>query len=299
MKQPAACASDPCLEPSRSTGKERDSESGNDYFGARYYSGAVARFLSPDPLLNSGHPRNPQTWNRYAYAGNNPLRNIDPSGLYFFTNTCGSADKACNAAFAQTESNVRGMYAATQTAYDKAVASGDTKTATVLKRTLDGLGAEGQKNARGQTVNISVNLGLDAPGQTSFAKGSTSTINVMLNPGMSNGEQGAEADAAHEGVHAGEIMPGKPTRAEAYGDEHDAYETESYFSQAIGFQDIRSPNNGSDMVNGVLDMSKDYVLWNPSWASADQATVNSQRSAGIDAAAKGGANVDCQNGGCK
>ena len=30
------------------TGKERDSESGNDYFGARYYSSTTGRFLSPD-----------------------------------------------------------------------------------------------------------------------------------------------------------------------------------------------------------------------------------------------------------
>ena len=255
--------------------------------------------MSPDPLLNSGRPRNPQTWNRYAYAGNNPLRNIDPSGLYFLTNTCGSGDKACNAAFTQTQTNVRNGYAATQAAYDKAVASGDTKAATALKRTVDGLGAEGQLNARGQTVNISVNLGLNAPGQTSFAPGSTSTINVVLNPGMSNGDQGAQADVVHEGVHAGEIMPGKPTWAQAYSDEHDAYETESYFSQSIGFENIHSPSNGSDMVNGVLDMSKDFVLWNPSWAGADRATIDSRRSAGVDAAAKDGANVDCQQGGCK
>lgn len=32
-----------------STGKERDAESGNDYFGARYYASAMGRFLSPDP----------------------------------------------------------------------------------------------------------------------------------------------------------------------------------------------------------------------------------------------------------
>lgn len=58
-------------------------------------------------------------------------------------------------------------------------------------------------------------------------------------------------------------MPGKPTD-QAYNFEHDAYETESYFSQSIGFEDIRSPSNGQDMVNGMLDMSKDFVLWNPS-----------------------------------
>lgn len=50
------------------TGKERDAETGFDYFGARYFSAAQGRFTSPDPLLNSGQPGNPQTWNRYVYA---------------------------------------------------------------------------------------------------------------------------------------------------------------------------------------------------------------------------------------
>lgn len=63
------------------TGKERDAETGLDYFGARYMSAAQGRFTSPDPLLESGNPKNPQSWNRYAYAFNNPLRFVDPNGL--------------------------------------------------------------------------------------------------------------------------------------------------------------------------------------------------------------------------
>jgi RHS repeat-associated protein len=65
------------------TGKERDTESGNDYFGARYYAqrhGAV--HVSPDPSgLLAQNPANPQSWNLYAYVQNNPLINIDPNGL--------------------------------------------------------------------------------------------------------------------------------------------------------------------------------------------------------------------------
>jgi RHS repeat-associated protein len=64
------------------TGKERDAETGLDYFGARYMSSAQGRFTSPDPLLASGRVENPQTWNRYAYVLNNPLRLIDRTGLY-------------------------------------------------------------------------------------------------------------------------------------------------------------------------------------------------------------------------
>jgi len=60
------------------TGKERDSETDLDYFGARYYSNGPGRFTSPDPLLDSGRPWDPQTWNRYSYVRNNPISRIDP-----------------------------------------------------------------------------------------------------------------------------------------------------------------------------------------------------------------------------
>jgi RHS repeat-associated protein len=64
-----------------STGKERDAETGLDYFGARYYSGAQGRWTSPDPgSITSRHLANPQKWNAYAYVINNPLSNIDPDG---------------------------------------------------------------------------------------------------------------------------------------------------------------------------------------------------------------------------
>jgi RHS repeat-associated protein len=64
----------------RSTGKERDAETGLDYFGARYFSGAHGRFTSVDPSMLSVALRNPQSWNRYSYTLNNPLRYIDPNG---------------------------------------------------------------------------------------------------------------------------------------------------------------------------------------------------------------------------
>ncbi len=71
-----------CSEGHRSTGKEHDSESGNDYFEARYYSSAMGRFMSPDPsVLDFADLTNPQSLNLYAYALNNPLKFIDPTGL--------------------------------------------------------------------------------------------------------------------------------------------------------------------------------------------------------------------------
>jgi RHS repeat-associated protein len=60
-------------------GKERDTESGNDYFGARYYASSMGRFISPNDGTGE-HFENPQSLNRYAYVFNNPLKLIDPSG---------------------------------------------------------------------------------------------------------------------------------------------------------------------------------------------------------------------------
>ena len=68
-----------------STGKERDAESGNDYFGARYYASSMGRFMSPDwsakvePVPYSKLD-DPQTLNLYAYVMNNPVTSIDADG---------------------------------------------------------------------------------------------------------------------------------------------------------------------------------------------------------------------------
>ncbi len=64
------------------TGKERDAETGLDYFGARYMSGAQGRWGSPDPInLTETRLISPSsTLNKYVYGGNNPLKFVDPDG---------------------------------------------------------------------------------------------------------------------------------------------------------------------------------------------------------------------------
>jgi RHS repeat-associated protein len=67
------------------TGKDRDVESGLDYFYARYYSSILGRFMTPDwagkptavPYASFGDP---QSLNLYAYVGNNPNTGIDVDG---------------------------------------------------------------------------------------------------------------------------------------------------------------------------------------------------------------------------
>lgn len=55
------------------TSYERDNEMDLDFAQARYYNFNHGRFTSVDPLMASGNPNNPQTWNRYIYVINNPL----------------------------------------------------------------------------------------------------------------------------------------------------------------------------------------------------------------------------------
>jgi RHS repeat-associated protein len=80
------------------TGKERDAETGLDYFGARYFSAAQARFTSPDwsekPVpAPYADLRDPQTLSRYTYVRNNPLLLTDPDGhgVWSFLSKLGNA----------------------------------------------------------------------------------------------------------------------------------------------------------------------------------------------------------------
>ncbi len=58
------------------TGKDVDADTGFFYFNARWYDASNGRFLSEDPAGQGS--------NWYAYGGNNPLTNVDPSGLWGF-----------------------------------------------------------------------------------------------------------------------------------------------------------------------------------------------------------------------
>lgn len=63
------------------TSYEAESETATDYAVNRQYSQSLGRFGSADPYQPSSYLANPQSWNRYGYVENDPIHNVDPSGL--------------------------------------------------------------------------------------------------------------------------------------------------------------------------------------------------------------------------
>ena len=63
------------------TGKTYDKTTDLHYYGARYYDSELGRFITADPTIQ--HPYDPQDFNRYSYARNNPVKYIDPTGYFW------------------------------------------------------------------------------------------------------------------------------------------------------------------------------------------------------------------------
>lgn len=79
------------------TSKERDVETGLDFFETRYYANSQGRFTGPDSYniifekekgqdekerrqIFLNYCLQPQIWNKYTYGLNNPLKYTDPDG---------------------------------------------------------------------------------------------------------------------------------------------------------------------------------------------------------------------------
>jgi RHS repeat-associated protein len=156
-----AISSGGCFVPSpdsfnlKFTGKERDAESGLDWFKARYFSGAQGRFTSPDAPFNDQDPSDPQSWNLYSYVRNNPLRFTDPTGQACVQGSDGkfyddnSGGQSCSDANSASQNNTPSVTVTAQ-ALDP----------TVLQRL--GLDSE-YTRARDQQTNLRAGLPVDFP----------------------------------------------------------------------------------------------------------------------------------------
>jgi len=96
------------------TGKERDPDTGLDYFGARYYASVQGRFLTPDwsatpEAVPYGHFENPQSLNLYAYVKNNPVSDVDVDGHDGLSDGFVAPDSNWDPRGAQGKQNLNGL----------------------------------------------------------------------------------------------------------------------------------------------------------------------------------------------
>jgi RHS repeat-associated protein len=139
------------------TGKERDSETGLDYFEARYYGSVYGRFTSPDEFTGgpdelydfanaaSDNPTfyadliDPQSLNKYQYCYNNPLTTVDLDGHKGWRERLSEAASAVASAAADIgDGVVRGM--AASLSWGTAPGSGPSSNDSLLNRAGQVLG---------------------------------------------------------------------------------------------------------------------------------------------------------------
>jgi RHS repeat-associated protein len=118
------------------TGYEHDGETGLDYAHARYYANAQGRFTGVDPI--SGQLGNPQSFNGYAYVGNNPVNTTDPTGMFANAEYARDPNRDQDESFSWGNDN------------DNALAAYNWR----LQNTLDSMAADRAAN-RGDTDNSS------------------------------------------------------------------------------------------------------------------------------------------------
>jgi RHS repeat-associated protein len=167
------------------TGHERDADTGLDYFGARYYRPQVGRFTTVDPLGASAKVANPQSFNRYAYALNNPLRYIDPDGM--------DVSKSCI-----EDANCQ-IVLKMNVIYDRGAR---LDTASLEKHYLKAA----QKHYKHSNISLDITY---SEGTHRSGEGLVSDrLNVFFEPGTlpSNGNSGINADG---GQHVIEIRPNR------------------------------------------------------------------------------------------
>jgi RHS repeat-associated protein len=171
------------------TGKERDSESGLDNFGARYDSSSMGRFMSPDPIhMMKQKLTDPQQWNLYTYVRNNPLNLTDPTGLYLVS--CPLGDAKCNKAANDFENQrKKDLRSKKRHVRERAAAWGDRGEDNGVNVTFKT--AQEVHDAQGHLANGVVQLKKDANGQ------------VHVNATFSESLHGSDLrrTIAHEGSH--------------------------------------------------------------------------------------------------
>jgi RHS repeat-associated protein len=178
------------------TSKERDAETGLDYFGARHYMAALGRWSSVDPA--EAADKQPE-WSPFVYVGNDPVRRVDPDGRCPIPQICVAAavigGSALAAAATQAFTNYQQNRPLTE-GVGRAALEGATAGATAV---LVGLGIELAAGAVvGAVASRTAATGLGAAGTA--ARSAT-----VVSEGV-GAARGATRTAVGIGEHAGESI---------------------------------------------------------------------------------------------
>jgi RHS repeat-associated protein len=269
--------SNPDIESHKFTGKERDAETGMDWFEVRYMSSAQGGFTSPDPLVwqlwqnGSDDDRvkfqelisDPQNLNLYAYVRNNPLKYTDPTGSYY----CNRNTDEC--------SKIKAAYDQAKAAAANPNLSKDERTA--INSTLKFLGKPGEVN--GVVIAFgAVARGAVADTDTTKTFGSTITTITFDPEGLARYDANTLSETLiHEGTHGADEFPlgrNPITKSEEMATETHAYTNQSYAAEGLG-------------------VASRYGVWSPGMTDAN-------RQKAIKDNAHKSTRIWCQSGGkCK
>ncbi len=186
------------------------------YFGARYYRSDLGRFTTVDPVLDQQAAlTDPQRWNRYAYALNNPLKYTDPDGKIPIPVIIGGAAAARWLASPQGQRVMNAAVTRAQTLWIAATeffnspagqetiqTLGEWASGAQLPTSAAGMAARGV-DAAGQIHHIATDKnirgGFTAAFEAVFAKGGMN-LQDPLNKMFLVGDRGAHSPAYHQHV---------------------------------------------------------------------------------------------------
>ncbi len=270
--------------------KERDNETGLDFFEARYFSSAQGRFTSVDPLLASGTIYHPQTWNRYSFTLNNPLKYIDPTGMYVWSASLGgsAADAQVSEEIRRKRQEFRDARSAAERARDALPAGAERDSSTAA---LASYGTENVANG------VSVGVGTLADGIAAQARvtgfeysDQTRSFTAQVEVTLSNRAGGnLTIDVAHEGRHTSDAQEfstaltndfranGASSTVAIMGDAnrtHYEREVRAYIVSSAMARGLGLPNYH---INSTAHRGRTYEIWNEGWRNVDR-----ERQRGID-----------------
>jgi RHS repeat-associated protein len=248
------------LNASRSSGKERDAESGNDYFGARYFGSTMGRFMSPDPMIIMKQKLiDPQQWNMYSYARNNPLRFTDPTGKYVCADGS-KCDSKNDQAFKTRLDNLR-----TAQAGLKAGSDAYNKIGAILTA-YGNAGDTGTAN--GKTVAISFTGAANGGGVTQSLDKSTIGVNLSSNFSEQSGANnlGTTVLVGHEGQH---VVDGAPTGTARFGSEVRAESASQGILEGL-YSNPQTDSGLRPYGDFTMPSRGNRVLWSPTWSDPGQ-----------------------------